>query len=218
MPAHARPHPYASIVRRRGCRAVRHGHFGPVADGLRAGLRRFGPCARSNPWPRGIERPLPIRQGSCSTIELGGASAPDLEDLAAALRAGALDCRLAVLHRDPLRVHDFDFHLVLDAIGFGHGAGSSSVQRGVTGTLVPRPHLTFGSRATVASDPSLLIASGDPSRPGSGALRAPSPRTPPLPRPACPLRRTPRSFAVRRPHRPRRIDIERGSPGPEAPT
>src|SRR4029077_8901786 len=55
-----------------------------------------------------------------------GGSAADLEDLAATLRARALQRRLAVLHRDPLRVHDFDLHLVLDAIGFSHGAGSSS--------------------------------------------------------------------------------------------
>src|SRR5262245_1278657 len=49
------------------------------------------------------------------------ASAADLEDLPAALRACALERRLAVLHRDPLRVLDFDLHLVLHAVGFGHG-------------------------------------------------------------------------------------------------
>src|SRR5215216_4460810 len=128
--------------------------------------------------------PRRFRRGSLSRSRSRGRSAADLEDLAAALRAGALECRLAVLHRDPLRVLDFDLLLVLDAIGFGHGEGSSSVQRGVAGTLVPHPHLTFGSKATVASDPSQLLASDDPSRPGSGALRAPSPRTPPLQRPS----------------------------------
>src|SRR5438105_1344544 len=45
------------------------------------------------------------------------ASAADLEHLAAALRTGARQRRLAVLHRDACRVHDLDLHLVLHAIG-----------------------------------------------------------------------------------------------------
>src|SRR5207247_1750512 len=75
---------------------------------------------------RESERPPPSGGGR-TLDEFGSASAADLEDLVAALRAGALQRRLAVLHRDPLRVLDFDLHLVLDAVGFGHGAGSSSV-------------------------------------------------------------------------------------------
>src|SRR5947199_4274835 len=112
---------------------------------------------------RESERPPPSGGGR-TLDEFGSASAADLEDLVAALRAGALQRRLAVLHRDPLRVLDFDLHLVLDAVGFGHGAGSSSVQRGGTGTLVPHPHLTFNARVTDASDPSLLLISDGPSR------------------------------------------------------
>src|SRR3954470_8070276 len=50
----------------------------------------------------------------------GVASAADLENLAAALRAGPLEGRLAVLHRDALGVLNLDLFLVLDAIGFGH--------------------------------------------------------------------------------------------------
>ena len=76
--------------------------------GLRA--RKTGPAGRQGPL----------------AIALGPDSAADLEDLATADRASALKRGLAVLHRDLLGIHDFDLLLVLDAIRFGHGAGSSS--------------------------------------------------------------------------------------------
>src|SRR4029078_8062294 len=121
------------------------------------------------------------RRSARGVVRIGvrSAAAADLQDLAAALRAGALERRLAILHGDPLRVLDFDLHLVLDAVSLGHGEGSSSVQRGVTGTLVPCPQITISSRETAASGPSRRLVSAGPSSRGSGAPRAPSPRTPP---------------------------------------
>src|SRR5215210_2335442 len=83
-------------------------------------------------------RPPPVaRRGPGSSRERA-VSAADLEDLAAALGACPLKCRLAVLHRDPLCVLDFDFLLVLDAIGLGHvGLPPRSVRRHEN----PRPAL-----------------------------------------------------------------------------
>src|SRR5512141_2600647 len=52
-------------------------------------------------------------------------SAADLVDLAATDRAGALEGRLAVLHRDVLGVLDFDLLLVLDAVSLCHISFSS---------------------------------------------------------------------------------------------
>src|SRR4051812_42110889 len=60
--------------------------------------------------------------GGCSSDRDGGGSAADLEDLVAALRAGALKGRLPVLHGDLLRVLNLDLHLVLHAVGLGHRA------------------------------------------------------------------------------------------------
>jgi len=45
---------------------------------------------------------------------------PDAEYLATATRAGALNGRLAILHRDFLGILDLDLLLVLDAITLGH--------------------------------------------------------------------------------------------------
>src|SRR5690242_13587791 len=47
-------------------------------------------------------------------------SAADLEHLAAALGARPLERRLAVLHRDLLRILDLDLLLVLHAVGLCH--------------------------------------------------------------------------------------------------
>src|SRR5512138_2713953 len=94
-------------------RAVRRTDVGPMArrddDGPRR--RRRGPHECTD----------------VPAVTAGGrASAADLEDLAAALRAGALKSRLAVLHRDLLRVLDLDLHLVLDAVRLGHRIKPSS--------------------------------------------------------------------------------------------
>src|SRR5207245_1031503 len=90
------------------------------------GRRGAGPMSVG--WGRDDARPLAgkrkapagCRQGP-DADRLGSGSAADLEDLAAALGARALQRGLAVLHRDSLGVHDFDFHLVLDTIRFSHG-------------------------------------------------------------------------------------------------
>ena len=82
----------------------------------------FGPERPETP----MARPPPVGGGPCRCVVVERRSAADPEDLAAADRAGALDRRLAVLHRDLLGVLDFDLLLVLDAIGLGHVGSSSS--------------------------------------------------------------------------------------------
>ena len=79
-----------------------------------------GPCLpiRRDTRPE-MERP-PLWAGVFRAISNVRGSAADAEDLAAADRAGALDRRLAVLHRDLLGVLDFNLLLVLDAICLGH--------------------------------------------------------------------------------------------------
>src|SRR5688572_15025019 len=72
---------------------------------------------------RKTKTPVGVRRGSSGIDEEWLAA--DLEHLGAALGAGALERLLAVLHRDLLRIHDFDFHLVLDAVGLGHSFRSS---------------------------------------------------------------------------------------------
>src|SRR4051812_18645263 len=71
------------------------------------------------PLPPGAQEKTPVVADGGLDLR-PGTSAADLEDLAATLGAGALQGRLAVLHRDLLRVLDFDLHLVLDAVGFRH--------------------------------------------------------------------------------------------------
>ena len=99
----------AASVCRGSTRIVRRGHRtkGGVAPSGRPETRQ-GPRRR---------------RGPCTSLGGGGVSRrcgrPSAAD-----RAGALDRRLAVLHRDLLGVLDFDLLLVLDAIGLGH-VGSS---------------------------------------------------------------------------------------------
>src|SRR4029077_213551 len=85
------------------------GSKGPPLDPMHGG------CSRAALSPRRTSR------WGLNFAVWSDASAADLEHLGAALRAGALERRLAVLHRDVLRVLDFDFHLVLDAVGLSHG-------------------------------------------------------------------------------------------------
>src|SRR6476646_5465189 len=74
----------------------------------------------ARPWKRTRH---PRSSGSLvPSVDRGWASAADPEHLSATLGTGALQRRLAVLHRDRLRVLDLDLLLVLDAIGFGHRA------------------------------------------------------------------------------------------------
>ena len=87
------------------------------ADAYKVRTKAPGP---SGPDEADVKRPPPV--GGGLVVREGAGSAADSEDLAAAQRAGALERRLAVLHRDLLGVLDFDLLLVLDAIGFGHGA------------------------------------------------------------------------------------------------
>src|SRR5688572_4880050 len=82
--------------------------------------------------------PSPARVVMLGSKE-GRASAADLEDLASTDRTGALEGGLAVLHGDALGIQDFDFLLVLDAIGLGHSVCLLGCDASVTGTFVPYP-------------------------------------------------------------------------------
>src|SRR5690606_8434995 len=97
--------------------------------GLAVGSRRHSskrgfraPC--SGP-ARALQTNAPAGSAGGGGSNGTGGSAADLEYLATAQRAGALERRLAVLHRDPLGVLDLDLPLVLDAIGLRHRASSS---------------------------------------------------------------------------------------------
>src|SRR3954470_3397740 len=88
---------------------------------------RLAPRSSASTGPSGRSRDTadmgrPPRSLTAGAVFSGAgvASAADLENLAAALRAGPLEGRFAVLHRDPLGVLNLDLFLVLDAIGFGH--------------------------------------------------------------------------------------------------
>src|SRR3954465_11443515 len=83
------------------------------------------PSRMGHPAPRNGKTPAESGRGLVPSFT-EGRSAADLEDLGAALRAGALERGLAVLHRDLLRVLDFDLHLVLHAVGHRHEFRSSS--------------------------------------------------------------------------------------------
>src|SRR5450759_3164961 len=112
-----------------------------------------GPIA---PRPGTIEPPPDGPVGAQSLGVVPGRSAADPEDLAAALRAGALERRLAVLHRDLLRVLDLDLGLVLDAVSLSHGVCSSSrnprhESTPLESTWSPGLALIVGPRATGAS-------------------------------------------------------------------
>src|SRR4051794_25019988 len=63
----------------------------------------------------GRTRPRPRSHGESELGEL-----PDLEDLGAAVRAGALNRRATVLHRDLLRFLDLDLLAFLDAVALRH--------------------------------------------------------------------------------------------------
>src|SRR5882672_12347556 len=68
----------------------------------------------------GKPRPPPVTRRGSKVLDEEGLAA-DLEHLGPALGTGAGKRLLAVLHRDLHWVHDFDFHLVLDAVGHRHG-------------------------------------------------------------------------------------------------
>ena len=138
-------------------------------------VERRAPASVTRPsLPHGKRKGSRRGPGPSSGSRDGSASAADAEDAVAALRARALRRRLAVLHRDLLRVLDLDLHLVPDAICLSHLSSSLSVTlltrassgRSPQSTRVPTSGCQFRHpRVTAASATHLQHVRPHPSRP-----------------------------------------------------